>query len=75
MRMTTQEQRGYLAPEIEVNEIEVEQGFAVSDELTRINYGDAGEAGGTIETTTQSGWQYEEVAFYCALMWSDFGFM
>jgi len=25
------EQRGYLAPEIEVNEIEVEQGFAVSD--------------------------------------------
>ena len=56
MSMTTQEQRGYLAPEIEVNEIEVEQGFAVSDELTRINYGDAGEAGGTIETTTQSGW-------------------
>ena len=56
MRMTTQEQRGYLAPEIEVNEIEVEQGFAVSDELNRINYGDAGEAGGTIETTTQSGW-------------------
>lgn len=56
MRMKKFEQRGYLAPEIEVNEIEVEQGFAVSDELTRINYGDAGEAGGTIETTTQSGW-------------------
>ena len=31
MRMTKQEQRGYLAPEIEVNEIDVEQGFALSN--------------------------------------------
>lgn len=56
MRMKQLKQRGYLIPEIEVNEMMVEQGFAISDELTRINYGDAGEAGGTIETTTQTGW-------------------
>ena len=31
MRMDKIEQRGYLAPEIEVNEIEVEQGFALSN--------------------------------------------
>lgn len=31
MRMKNPEQRSYLAPEIEVNEIMVEQGFAVSD--------------------------------------------
>ena len=30
MRMKKFEQRGYLAPEIEVNEIEVEQGFTLS---------------------------------------------
>ena len=54
--MQTKHAVGYLVPEIGVNEIEVEQGFAISDELTRINYGDAGEAGGTIETTTQTGW-------------------
>ena len=29
--MKTSEQRGYLAPKIEVNEIYVEQGFAVSN--------------------------------------------
>ena len=29
--MKNPEQRSYLAPEIEVNEIEVEQGFAVSN--------------------------------------------
>ena len=56
MRMKQLKQWGYLIPEIEVNEMMVEQGFAISDELTRINCGDAGEAGGTIETTTQSGW-------------------
>ena len=31
MRMNAIEQMGYIAPEIEVNEIMVEQGFAVSD--------------------------------------------
>ena len=31
MRMTKQKQRGYLAPEIEVNEVMVEQGFAGSN--------------------------------------------
>lgn len=31
MRMDKIEQRGYLAPEIEVNEIEVEQGFTLSN--------------------------------------------
>lgn len=31
MRMTTQEQRGYLAPEIEVNEVYIEQGFTLSN--------------------------------------------
>ena len=31
MRMDKFEQRGYLAPEIEVNEIEVEQGFTLSN--------------------------------------------
>ena len=54
--MQTKTVVGYLAPEIEVNFVVVEQGIAISDELTRINYGDAGEAGGTIETTTQTGW-------------------
>ena len=54
--MQTKHAVGYLAPEIEVNDVMVEQGIAVSDELTRINYGDAGEAGGTIERTTQTGW-------------------
>lgn len=29
--MKKSEQKGYLAPEIEVNEIEVEQGFALSN--------------------------------------------
>lgn len=29
--MKTNEQSGYLAPEIEVNEIEVEQGFSLSN--------------------------------------------
>ena len=31
MRMDKIEQRGYLAPKIEVNEIEVEQGFTLSN--------------------------------------------
>ena len=31
MRMKKFEQRGYLAPEIEVNEIKVEQGFTLSN--------------------------------------------
>ena len=56
MRMQTIQQWGYLAPEIEVNEIEVEQGFAISDELNQIGFGNSGEAGGEIETATQSGW-------------------
>lgn len=56
MRMKKFEQRGYLAPEIEVNEIEVEQGFAISDELNQIGFGNSGEAGGEIETNTQTGW-------------------
>ena len=30
MRMKKSEQRGYLAPKIEVNELIVEQGFAIS---------------------------------------------
>ena len=56
MRMKTIEQRGYLAPEIEVNEICVEHGFAGSDELNRIGFGNSGEAGGEIETLTQTEW-------------------
>ena len=31
MRMKTNEQSGYLAPEIEVCEIQIEQGFALSN--------------------------------------------
>ena len=31
MRMQTIQQRGYLAPEIEVNEVMIEQGIAASD--------------------------------------------
>ena len=31
MRMKKFEQRGYLVPEIEMNEIEVEQGFTLSN--------------------------------------------
>jgi hypothetical protein len=50
------EQMGYLAPEIEVNEICVEHGFAGSDELNRIGFGNSGEAGGEIETLTQTEW-------------------
>lgn len=56
MRMKTNQQRNYLAPEIEVNEFQIEQGFSVSDELNGIGFGDKGEAGGSIETTTQNGW-------------------
>ena len=55
MRMTKQEHNGYLAPEIEVNEIEVEQGFAISDELNQIGFGNSGEAGGEIETNNVNG--------------------
>lgn len=31
MRMKTNQQRNYLTPEIEVNEIQIEQGFALSN--------------------------------------------
>lgn len=34
MRMQTIQQRGYLAPEIEVNEVMIEQGIAASDPST-----------------------------------------
>lgn len=46
--MKKSEQRGYLAPEIEVNEIEVEQGFAGSN----------GESGGgeDVGDGTESDW-------------------
>lgn len=54
--MQTIQQRSYLAPEIEVQVIKVEQGFAISDELNQIGFGNSGEAGGEIETNTQTGW-------------------
>ena len=56
MRMKAIEQMGYIAPEINMNEIEVEQGFAISDELNQIGFGNSGEAGGEIETNTQTDW-------------------
>lgn len=54
--MQTIQQRSYLAPAIEVQVIKVEQGFAISDELNQIGFGNSGEAGGEIETNTQTDW-------------------
>ena len=43
--MKTFEQRVYLTPKIEVNEIEVEQGFATSQERELPGFGNGGHFG------------------------------
>lgn len=54
--MKNNKQWGYLAPELEVVHVEIEQGYAISDELNQIGFGNSGEAGGEIETNTQTDW-------------------